>query len=70
MLNDNKLTFKKHQPVQLDFLNLLDAALVTVPNLDEFPINDPLIDKLHRQSGWSAARCRAAIEANGGRLYD
>ncbi len=62
-------TSVKSNPDQFDFFHLLEEPPTTVADQSEFFASSRLVQRVHRQTGWSIPRCRAAIEANGGPDY-
>lgn len=58
-----------HQSLQLCLFAWAETLPTTVADEPEFACNHRLVQRVQRRTGWSEARCRAAIEANGGLSY-
>lgn len=59
----------KSQSGQFCLFAWADAQYFTFPANEPIVPTHELIGRTQRVTGWSPARCRATIEANGGRLY-
>lgn len=55
--------------LQLCLFAWAETLPTTVADEPEFACNHRLVLRVQRSTGWSEARCRAAIEANGGLSY-
>ena len=59
----------KSQSLQLGLFAWAETPPTTLPIEPDFACNGVVLRRCASLTGWSEARCRATIEANGGRLY-
>lgn len=68
MIGPNAPSRNQNTTAQLCLFTWAESLPTTFPEPSDFPHNSSLVDRTHRLTGWSPARCRAVIEANGGRV--
>jgi hypothetical protein len=69
MIGSKAHSRNKSNDAQLCLFAWAETHLTTVPVEPDFLCNEPVLRRCASRTGWSLARCRATIEANGGRLY-